>query len=324
MAIPKNPVARSRPDIAASLTEFDLEANNNKMIATKLLPVFEANQQGGNFGRIKAKQLLQSAGDIERASGAGYKRRKWEFEDHLWFTREYGVEEKIDERDSNRYADYFDHELIATSRSRSATLIRQEVQTRDMIFGVPAAQHSAAGTPWTNWTGSDPITIVENAIQKFWKRTGIWPNALGMSYLTFRNLRQNQIVLDRVAANGAGDRIRATDITTQQIAEVFDLQHICVGGAAQDGAGNGLALDVQMIWGTENAFLIKIPDTNDLEEPAFGRTFHWSEDGSRVGGLVESYWEESCRSWVYRLRHEIDPNRIYTELVELITGVGAP
>lgn len=323
MSIPKNPVARSRPDIAVSMTEFDLEANNNKMISTQLFPVFEASQQAGIFGRIKAKQLLQAAGDIERASGSGYKRRKWEFEDHPWFTKEYGVEEPIDERDKNRYSDFFDHEVIATNRSRSATLIDQERKTRDLIYGVGAGQQSAAGTAWSNWAGSDPISNVEAAAIKFWERTGVWPNTLGMSYLTFRNVRQNAKVLDRIAASGAGDRNRATDVTVAQLSEVFAMPNIAVGGAAHDAGGAGLALDVQMIWGKANAFLLYVPNSNDLKEPAFGRTFHWAEDGSKIGGLVESYWEESNRSWFYRLRHEIHPNKIYSELCELITGVGS-
>ena len=319
MPKPSTQLSRSRPDIAESMVEFDLQANNNKMIATQLLPVFEANAQAGNFGRIPLESLLEES-KTDRASGGSYGRGDYEFEDVFFATKEQGWEEPVDDRDAKIYADYFDAEMIAADRAQSKILVNQEKRAAAITFGNGSINTTAAGTVWSTAASATPVTNVETAVQAVWARTGLWPNAIVMSYLLFRELRQCSEVLDRIESSGAGDQTRASDVTTAQLAAVFDLDHVLIAGGSRNTAKKGQTASVAQIWDKTKCMVATVATGQDLREPCIGRTFHWSEDGSSIGGTVESYRAEDLRSEIIRCRHETQEKLIYPEAAEIITG----
>lgn len=317
MPTPTQQLARTRPDITESMREFDLDANINKMIGTEVFPVFDAPAQAGVFGRIPIEQLLEK-GDTSRASGADYNRGDYEFVEEWFATRENGWEEPCDERDRNIYADWFTAELVAAERARSKVMVNMETRVANLVNNLP--NQTAVGTAWSNWTGASPINDVEGAVTAVYNRTGLWPNALILSYLDFRNVRNCDQVLDRIAAQGSGDKIRATDVTIAQLAEVFDLPNIQVGGSSQNTANKGQAVAVAQIWGG-TATVAVLNTSNDIRQPGLGRTFHWAADGSAIGTRQESYWWEPNRSEIHRSRHETHEKLIYPEVGQNLTGI---
>lgn len=311
--------ASTRPDIAESMMEFDLIANNAKMIGMELFPVFDAASQAGEFGRIPIEQLLEES-KTSRASGSSYGRGEYEFEDDFYATKENGWEEPVDERDKNIYSEYFDAEVVAAERALSKIMINQEKRVSDLTISNASITGSAATAVYSNKSAATPIDDVETAVQAIYDRTGVWPDTLCLSYKLFRYLRQTDQVLNNISASGAGDRIRARDITTQMLAEVFDLDKILIAGGSRNTAAKGQDVAVAQIWDKTRMFVCKSADGMDLKDPCIGRTFHWSQDGSTIGGTVESYWEENKRSDIYRVRHETHEKLIYAELGQRITG----
>jgi hypothetical protein len=65
----------------------------------------------------------------------------------------------------------------------------------------------------------------------------------------------------------------------------------------------------------------RIATSNDMREPCIGRTFHWSEDGSLIGGAIEEYWEEQSRSNIIRVRHDTDEVIMYPQAGHLLSNV---
>jgi hypothetical protein len=65
----------------------------------------------------------------------------------------------------------------------------------------------------------------------------------------------------------------------------------------------------------------KIATSVDMREPCIGRTFHWTQDGSSIGGTVESYREEAIRGDVIRVRHDVDEVILYPEAGHLLSNV---
>ncbi len=319
MPKPSTQLSRTRPDIAESMMEFDLEANNNKMIATQLFPVFEANAQAGNFGRIPLESLLEES-KTDRQSGGSYGRGDYEFEDVYYATKEQGWEEPVDDRDAKIYADYFDAELVAASRGRSKVLINQEKRVAEATFGNGSISTTAAGTVFSSHSSATPVDKIETAVQAVWARTGLWPNSLTLSYLLFRELRRCDQIIDRIQSAGAGDQTRARDVTAQQLAEVLDLDYILIAGGSRNTAKKGQTASVAQIWDKTKCMVGVVGTSNDLREPCIGRTFHWAEDGSSIGTTVESYREESLRSDIIRNRHETHEKLIYPEAAQIITG----
>lgn len=324
MASPSMALTNFRPDLGGSFTEFNLEADRQGFIAPRVLPVFETPKVSGAIPRIPLEQLLQNRETL-RAPKSGYSRGDWTFEELSYVCREHGAEEVVDANLAAMYKDFFDAEVISGGRARDAVLRNHERAIAQMVFDTTtwtgAALTTGVGTAWTNHANATPVANVNGARNKVWEGTGLWPNALILTRHAFNELRQCEEIIDLIASQGAGSATKARDITTAQLAAVFDLDHILVAGGAQNTADKGQSRSIASIWSNTMAMVARIAETNDIQEPCLGRTFHWGEDGSTIGATMESYESPDVRGEVIRARHQKDDVILYKEAGHLLTGV---
>lgn len=325
MPSPTSTLSTQRPDLATFL-EFDMESEKAGYIATQVFPVVDVQKQAGNFGKIPIEQLLQQR-DTKRSPGSGYARGNWTFTASTYSTEEHGAEEPIDDREAKMYADYFSAEQISTLRAFSSVLRNAEQRVADSVFNATtwtgASLTTAVATPWTTLASAVPLTNVEAAVQKIYDNSGLWANALVINRKVFRNLRNCQQVIDRIEAHGSGNRALASDVTVQMIAQAFDLDYVIVAGVSKNGAKEGQNATPTQIWSGGSAMVCRVSTSADMRDPCIGRTFHWSEDGSSIGGTVESYRDEVVRSNIIRVRHDVDEIVLYPEAGHLLTNIGA-
>lgn len=323
MPSPTSALSTQRPDLATFL-EFDLESEKAGYVATKVFPVINVASQAGNFGKIPLEQLLQERETL-RNSGSGYARSNWNFSPATYATAEHGAEEVLDDRDLKLYADYFDAAQISTLRAFSSVLRNAEARVADAVFNATTWSGGSLTTvvtnEWDDATNAVPITDVEAAVSKVYDGSGLWANALVINRRVFRNLRNCEQIIERINSSGAGSPSKASDVTEAMLAAVFDLEHIIVAGTSKNSATEGAAPVPTQIWSSEYAMVCKIANSGDMREPCIGRTFHWAEDGSVIGGMVESYREEARRGEVIRVRHETAEVVLYAEAGHLLSNV---
>ena len=322
MPNPSSSLSTLRPDLAESFMEFDLAMDQQGFISHRVFPVVEVASQAGNFGKIPLEQLLQQR-DTKRAPGSGYNRGNWTFEPATYTCLENGAEEPVDDREAKMYADYFDAEQISSLRAYSAVLRNAEQRVADAVFNATtfASYTTAVTNEWDDTTNATPLTDVEAAVQNIYDASGLWPNALVINRKVFRNLRNCDQVKDRIAASGAGSPNAAGLVTEQMLADVFDLKHIIVAGASKNSALEGQTASPAQIWSGEYAMVCKVAEGADFREPCVGRTFHWSADGSSIGGTVEQYRDEAVRSDIYRVRHDVDEIVLYAAAGHLLSNI---
>jgi hypothetical protein len=324
MPSPSTSLATLRPDLAASFEEFDLEMNQRGFISQRLLPVIETAVQSGNFGKIPIEQLLQNP-EVTRAPGGGYSRGKWTFLPATFACQEYGWEEPIDEREAKMYANYFDVEQISSMRAYGFVLLAQEIRAAALLYNTTvytgAALTTAIVNEWDDFVNAVPIDDVEAAVRKVYTGTGLWPNALVVNKKQFRNLRQCEQIIERIASFGSGSPVKAADITADQLARVFDLEEILIGSSSKNTALEGQAATPGQIWSDEYASVCRICKSQDIREPGLGRIIHWGEDGSQIGGTVETYRDETIRGDVARVRHDVQEKILYPECAHLLSNV---
>lgn len=312
-----------RPDLAASF-EFDVEAEKQGFVGMQVLPVVDVGLQSDNPGRIPLEQLLFD-GDTARASGSGYNRGSYKFERWTYATDEHGWEEPVDDRDKKRYQNIFKAEQIAMMRATNVVLRNQEKRAAAAVFSsavwTGASLTTGITNEWDDFTNAVPVTDVEAAVRKVYDGSGLWANALVINRKVFRNLRNCAQVIDRVESGGAGDASKASDITAQMLAKVFDLEHIIVAGNSKNSANEGQAATPAQIWSDEYAMVCRISNSADMRDPCIGRTFHWSEDGSSIGGTVEQYRDETVRGDIIRVRHDVDEVIMYPQAGHLLSNI---
>lgn len=323
MPSPSSALSTQRPDLAASFEAFDLEAEKANFIGTRVAPVVEVGSQAGSFGKIPLDQLLQQR-DTRRAPGSGYSRGKFTFTPTNFATEEHGAEEPIDDREAKMYASYFRAEEVSARRAYNAVLRNAEMRWAAAIFNTTtwtgASLTTAAGTPWSTVATAVPLTDVEGAVQKVYDNSGLWPNALVISRKCFRNLRRCTQIIDLVKYSGFVDT-RAGKITEEVLAQCFDLDYVIVAGGSKNTALEGQTATPGQIWNSTQAMVCRVATTNDPKEPCIARTFHWLEDGSEIDGRFESYRDETVRSDIIRVRHDVDEIIMYTQAGHLLTSL---
>jgi len=320
MPSPTTSLATQRPDLA-SFFEFDLESDKAGYVATQVLPVIDVAKQAGNFGKIPLEQLLQQR-NTKRAPGSGYARGNWTFLTATYSTEEHGAEEPIDDSEAKIYSDYFDVEQISTARAFSVVLRNAEQRVANAVFNGTtwgtAALKTTPAVPWATIATAIPLTDVEAAVQKVYDNSGLWANALVINKRVFRNLRNTAQVIDRIESSGAGSPTKATDVTIEMLKAAFDLEHIIVAGTSRNSAKEGQPATPEQIWSGYNAMVCRISESQDMRDPCIGRTFHWSEDGSQIGGAIETYRDETVRGDVVRVRHQTGETILYPEAGHLL------
>lgn len=323
MGSPSSSLSTLRPDLASFL-QYELESDRAGYVASRVFPIVNVASQSGNFGKIPLSELLDER-DTKRNPGSGYARGNFTFTPATYSCEEHGAEEPVDDRESKMYGNYFDHEVVATARAFGAVLRNAEKRVADSVFNTTtwtgASLTTAVSTPWSTVATATPIADINSAVNKVYDGSGLWPNALIVNRKVFRHLRRCAEVIDKLEGAGAGNRAAQGDITAQMLADVFDLDMVIVAGASRNSAIEGQTVTPSQIWSSSYAMVCKVATSMDMREPCIGRCFHWSEDGSQIGGAVETYREEKIRGDVVRVRHDVDEIVLYSAAGHLLSSI---
>lgn len=313
---PSNAIENLRPDLQGLFEEFDLEMNLAKMIGLQLAPVIDVGLQAGPFGKITLESLMKQV-DTARKTGA-YNETDFEFTDDSYATKENGISVPVDKRNAKIYENYFSAEAIAARLARAKVMQNLEIRIATLLFG-GTFNTVAAATAWDTVATAVPITDVESAVQRLYDK-GIVANCLVVSWKRFRKLRQTVSILERIMSDGAGTPTKAEDVTVAMLKAVFDLPHILVGGSQKSTTKEGQTASLSSVWSDSFAAVTRIAMPGaPIIEPCWARTFHWGEDGSTIGGTMESWYDPNMRGDKVRCRMETHEKVMYTEAVELLT-----
>lgn len=308
--------AVGRPDLGATLVEFDVQANRAGYVGLQLFPVVEVKEQSANVGRIPIEQLLQTQ-DTSRASGSGYRRGNFTFDDFSYATKEHGWEESVDERNKRIYRRYFDAEKVAAQRARNFVLQNHEIRTVAAATNTGTFVNAAAGVLWSTIATADPVADVLARVKAVRLASGVMPNTVVMDYEAYIAATEAASVKDRLKYAGYDD---PKNIGTDALAKLFKVKRVIVAGGLKNNAAEG-GLTLAAAWTKTIVGVGHVAETNDVAEPCLGRTFHWSADGSEIGAVIESYYEERVRADIIRARMETDEKVMYPECWQLITTV---
>lgn len=311
-------ISNLRPDLNDALTEFDLQRNEMSMIGLDILPPIDVALQSGPFPKIQIESLLRAVVTARNSNGT-YAQSDFKFTTDSYATEENGLEVPVDERNKRLYQHLIDSELIAARLSRHGLLLNQELRIAAAVFNTGTFSPTSAAVSWATVASATPLTDVEARVQSLYT-AGIIADTLVMSWKTFRDLRNTAQVIDRITASGAGRPAKAEDVTIDMLRAVFALPKILVGAAQYNSAIEGQTPVIAPVW--SNGYVAVCRTANGagatLEDPAIGRTFHWSADGSQIGGTFESYYSNEKRGDVVRNRMETQEKVIYTAANQLI------
>jgi len=293
-----------RPDLGVVAVEY-LEGEAMSNIGLQIMPPFPVDEQSAVFPVIPAKALL-SVEDTSRAPRGRYNRGDWEYEEGKYATRENGWEEPIDDTERKLFERRApgQGDFIAVKRAMGIIVRNQERRIASKLFNTSNFTAHAVTNEWDDAANATPIDDVTTGKLAFREQCGMLPNGLVISYTTLERLRRSAQIVDLIKYTFPGLDINS--VGAAELARVFNVPRVLVGGGIYDSKGKGLSVDITDIWDNEYAALVRTAtDRLDIIEPCVGRTFVWTEDSAQEP-IVEQYREEQSRSDIFRVRHDSD------------------
>lgn len=295
--------ASPRLDLGVAFMEHSAELD--EFIGLQILPMFRTQRKAASFSAITRETLLQDSLAL-RAPRSGYNRIRTGAEDKSYTCVEYGLEHVVDDAERELYANDFDAEDAAAKITARALMLQLEKRINTLVFNTTTwtgaslyTDNSAA--PWDTAT-SDVVSHVLAAKEKVRVGTGMPANALILAKAQMENLLKNEYIVDRFP----GANVVTEDMIRANLASIFGLSKLIVGGAVRDSAIEGQAFSSADVWSDDYAMVARVAEQGDpLQTPCVGRTFLWVPDSpSEI--TVEMYREEQSRGDVLRARHNVD------------------
>lgn len=315
-----------RPELGASLQQFDVVAALGGMIGLQVLKPKTVPIQNGYIGLRSLEELMKDDVVTERAPGAEYGRSGQKFTNFSFATKEYGHEEVVDDREARLYASYLEADMAAAQRIQGILMRRLEKEICDLLTDTSStftgALTDASAAAWTT-VSTDIIQEVEEAMLDFRTNSGLLPNVMVVGYDRYRAMLRNTGIIDRLKYWGGNDpNVGAMEANTDLVAKAVGIDKLLVAGMVRNGAIEGQSRSLNQIWNGTKVGFYRVAMTDDIKEPCVGRTFVWTEDGANPDGsvLFESYRDDSRRGRVIRGRHESQAKVAYDKLGFVLTG----
>jgi len=166
-----------------------------------------------------------------------------------------------------------------------------------------------AGTSqWSDYTNSDPIGDLKDAVEKVYFATGRQVNVTGMGREVATILEDHPDFLDRMKTTPL-----AENRSLSAVADLTGIGTITRLGAIANSAALGLTPSYSYLWG-KDVILANVPPSPSRDEPAFAYEFVWSGPEGETQP-VDRWYDNDRKSWAVRTTRRYDLKFISVDAV---------
>lgn len=283
-----NPV---RPDLGPAALSYSIE--NDGFIAGSVFPVYDAESRAAEFERIGVEVMLQLENNIERESGARFKRVSYGKTSDFFKCTEYGLEDVLD------HVDEMTPEREAREENRMALRLMRMVNAdreyrvvQQTVSNAAFAHGTDYGTNVSNaWSGSGtPISDIRHAKEQIRNACGMYPNRIELTDKQIFEISMNTEVAGRLSTT----RDNEGEIDLGRLAQIIGVEKIVRPFAPYNSAPNGAAASISTLWPDSKVLLWYAREDDNVEDVQFGRTFSFDQNmGGGLGTTVN--WQEYPR-----------------------------
>jgi len=127
----------------------------------------------------------------------------------------------------------------------------------------------------SGWSGAgNPLGDINTALDNVHYSNGVKANRIVFGVEAWKSFRRDSNVRNLIFGtnNGGGYPNMA------QVAALFDVEQVLVGGAFQNTGEEGVAESLASIW-QDNVLVYHAPNAPSIERPSFGYNFRWAAPG---------------------------------------------
>jgi hypothetical protein len=298
--------------------------DQKNFIATKVFPRVPVMKQSDKFA-IYPRGFFNADSYQVRPMGGRPRQIGYEVDQGQYFCEEYAAEHKIDDRVRANYDQPLDPDRAAMRLLTSQGLIRQDRMWATSFFGTGiwgSDQTGVASAPsgpqflQFDQADSDPISFFDERIETMGGATGVWPNTLVLGASTYRGLRNNPDILERIKFT------QRAIVGEDLLASLLGVDQVLVARAVYNTAAEGQTDTEAFIVDATGALLTYAAPTPALDQPTGGYNFTWTGllGSNEMGAVIERGREELAHSDVFQGRMAFDPQLVAADLGEFYTS----
>lgn len=293
-------------------------------IADQLCPVVSVPKQGGGY-YIWGLEDAFRVEDSKRAPATEANVIGFTVQSGTYFCKNYALKDRVPWEDIKN-ADQgfiFNEQSARAERVKDALLLDMEYRVANQVTsGSNVGSYSVTASSWAEKAtgGSDPIKDIEVAIANVEDVTGQSPNSIAFGRYAWKKFREHADVIDRIHGN-TGQANSARTVKQSNVAALFELERVLVGGAYVDGSQEGQTSSLSQMW-FDNVLLYYAPMTPRKDKPSFMYSFRWDA----VPGFnmqAQIFQDQKAAADEVQVGYYQEEKITASTLGFLITGVGS-
>jgi hypothetical protein len=299
--------------------------DSNLFVADKVFPVVPVVKQSDLYAIYEKDYFYRDEMQVRPMGGrpnvAGY-----EITNGKYFCDEWALEDRIDDRQRANADEPLNPDLASMRMLTQQALIHRDSLWASQYFisgvwgtdwaGTSNGQADGAGGNFLQFdqSGSDPIGFFDQRRVDVLSKTGYAPNTIVLGQDTYRVLKNHSSITDRIKYTQRGI------VTTDILAELFDVERVVVPGSVINNAHEGQTLSTDFIVNRKAALMVYAAPAPTINAPSGGYTFAYvglvPGVTNAFGGVLERGRDELAHSDVIQIRAAYDMEVTASELGE--------
>lgn len=259
-------------------------------VADKVFPAVPVAKQSDRYFMYKKEDWFRDDA-AERALGTESAGGDYDIDNTpTYFCKKYAFHKDVFEEDRVNADNPLTPDQDATEFVVGKVLLRKENAWANTFFKRGVWEQDNQGkeyssgqlyTYWDDYDHSDPIKDIDAMATNMAEITGKRPNTLTLGRRVYDALRQHPDILDRIKFTQKGV------ITTELLAQLFDVERILVCNAIQNVAAKGQAAQMKFTMGNHALLSYSVPAPG-LKKATAGYTFTWTGlmGSNALGGRI--------------------------------------
>ena len=285
-----------RMDLGVAFHEFD--PSKEGFIADQILPPLPVQKKAAKLSVITRENL--KVAEVDHANGAAFNRVVLTSEDLDYVCKDRGLEGQLTDEDRANFATDYDAEYETVQNISQQIYLAREKRVKDAVFNTTTFSGASlykdySAAPWDTTT-TNVIVHINYAKNYIRQNTGVMADSMVIGAGTLNNLLANTVILARFPG---ATLVTEADLRNN-MARIFGLSNLIVGGKVEDSAKEGQSFSASDIWADDYCLVFKRAQGR-MSSPGLGRQPEWTGVENGLGRVVE-YREEQTESDIYRVR----------------------
>lgn len=261
------------------LSNISIKYSNDMYIADQVFPFVPVAKQSDKYYIFTKADMFRNTAR-KRAPGTASEGESFGISTDSYFCEEVAQHTLLEDEVRDNADSVLGIETAKANFVTDKIMLEMEARIESMLMtGTNWGSNytTLSGTnQWSDLTNSNPISDLETGIDTIEDNTGKKVNTIVIANDVWKVLKHHDQLLDRLPVTG----LRVA--TTQQLAQLLDVDRILIGKAMKNTAKEGQTASYSRIW-TKDVWLGHVASAAAKETPTAGYIFVWKREGKIRG-----------------------------------------